>query len=168
MIFETIDSLANDRVCSALIGVSKKAFTQLLVHFSTAIETTQQEAYRRGDRLRFPGGGRKGNLDTNEKKLFFILFYLKIYPTFDVLGHLFDMDGGNACTHVHTLLPLLNQALETAGMAPKRVLENPKALNKLLDSDKEILIDATERECVRAQAEDQQKAHYSGKKKDIP
>ena len=167
MIFQTLDSLANDRECSAVTGISRKAFTQLLVHFTTAIETSQQEAYRHGDRLRSPGGGRKGNLDTNEKKLFFILFYLKTYPTFDVLGFLFDMDGGNACAHVHRLLPILTQALEAAGMRPKRVLNTPEELEKLVDSEKEILIDATERECVRPQDKTRQKASYSGKKKDI-
>ena len=34
-------------------------------------------------------------LRTAENKLFFILFYLKNYPTFDVLGFIFDLNPSN-------------------------------------------------------------------------
>ena len=35
-------------------------------------------------RKRKAGGGRKGVLNSMELKLFFILFYLKVYPTYDL------------------------------------------------------------------------------------
>lgn len=33
-----------------------------------------------------PGGGRKGKLPSMRDKLLFLLYYLKVYPTFDVMG----------------------------------------------------------------------------------
>ncbi|AKH76362.1 transposase family protein [Leptospira interrogans] len=37
--------------------------------------------------------GRKSILQDIEENLFFILFYLKTYPTYDVLGVVFKMEG---------------------------------------------------------------------------
>ncbi|WP_375340289.1 transposase family protein [Okeania sp.] len=47
---------------------------------------------RNKPRQRSVGGGRKAPLPTVEDKLFYILFYLKCYPTFDLASILFDMD----------------------------------------------------------------------------
>jgi hypothetical protein len=43
-------------------------------------------------RKRAIGGGSKARLQTIEAKLFYILFYFKCYPTFDLSGILFDLD----------------------------------------------------------------------------
>nr|WP_293103687.1 transposase family protein [Okeania sp. SIO2F4] len=42
------------------------------------------------------GGGRKARLRTNKDKLFYILFYFKCYPTFDLAGILFDINRSHA------------------------------------------------------------------------
>jgi hypothetical protein len=81
------------------------------------------------------------------EKLFFILYDLKTYPSFGVLGYLFNRDGGNTCSHMHTLQRLLHRALAAL---PKRPLEYPEELEERLDTKQEILIDASERECVRS------------------
>jgi hypothetical protein len=36
-----------------------------------------------------------------EAKLFFILFYFKAYPTFDILGLLFELERGRSNRWVH-------------------------------------------------------------------
>jgi len=43
-------------------------------------------------RKRAVGGGRRHTLKTPTDKLFFILFYLKCYPTFDLAGLLYGVD----------------------------------------------------------------------------
>jgi hypothetical protein len=43
--------------------------------------------------------------------LFYILFYFKIYPTFDLAGLLFDLDRAQAHHWMHRLQPLLEAAL---------------------------------------------------------
>ena len=41
-------------------------------------------------------GGRNPRLKTIQDRLFFILFYLKVYPLQEVLAHLFGMSQGQA------------------------------------------------------------------------
>jgi len=69
----------------ALIGMTYQPFMELCETFARVLESRALGK----ERQRAPGGGVKGVLDTVEKKLFFTLFYLKVYPTFDVLGALF-------------------------------------------------------------------------------
>jgi hypothetical protein len=45
-------------------------------------------------------GGRMPILKTMQDRLFFILFYLKVYPLQEVLAHLFGMSQGQANFHV--------------------------------------------------------------------
>ena len=82
--------LKDDRLLRALTGLNPKAFDELLEAFcvqlnSEAIATMQKH------RVRAIGGGRKARLLEPKDKLFFILFYFKCYPTFDVAGLLFDL-----------------------------------------------------------------------------
>ena len=57
------------------------------------------------DRKRRIGGGRKGVLNSMELKLFFILFYLKVYPTYDLASAIFGVDKSRVCRWVKELLP---------------------------------------------------------------
>ena len=75
---------------------------------------------KRGDRERKPGGGRTGNLRSFTEKLFFVLFYFKCYPTFDVLELLFNLDRSNACRNVQKLTPILEKVLDKKMVLPKR------------------------------------------------
>ncbi|MCL2928316.1 MAG: transposase family protein [Trichodesmium sp. MAG_R01] len=47
-------------------------------------------------RLRARGVGRKARWPEAKDQLFFIWFYFKCYPTFDVAGVLFDLDRSRA------------------------------------------------------------------------
>ena len=78
-------ALKQDRLLRALTGLNRKAFDALLPIFSEIYEQTCQTQPRQ----RAVGGGRKARLRQIKNKLFFILFYFKCYPTFDVAGLLF-------------------------------------------------------------------------------
>ena len=54
------------------------------------------------------------------KNLFFVLFYLRVYPTFDVLGALFAKPRGRSCESIHLLLPLLTETLGRKCVLPQR------------------------------------------------
>ncbi|WP_292857429.1 hypothetical protein [Nostoc sp. LPT] len=75
--------LKEDRLLRALTGLNHKAFDELSVAFEIVLNT---EAIAKSEkpRKRSIGGGRKARLQRVEDKLFFILFYFKCYPTFDV------------------------------------------------------------------------------------
>ena len=52
------------------------------------------------NRQRGFGGGRKGKIPSGKEKVCFILFYLKVYPTFDLLSAVSGINRGecNRCT----------------------------------------------------------------------
>lgn len=164
--YKEIEDIKNDRVSSSLIGMKIEEFKELAKSFEKEITEEKERAYKEGERKRKAGGGAKGNLETADQKLFFVLYYMKNYPTYDVLGYLFDMDGGNACSHIQLLTPLVGRALSGLGVMPKRELPDEESFSQLVENE-EIIIDATERRCVRPVNKEQQSAKYSGKKKPI-
>lgn len=163
MIYKNIEDIKNNRVSSSLIGMKIEEFKELSILFEKEIIEEKEIAYKEGRRKRKAGGGEKGNLETADQKLFFVLYYMKNYPTYDVLGYLFDMDGGNACSHIQLLTPLVSKVLNRLGVMPKRELHDKESFIQLIENE-EIIIDATERRCVRPVNKEQQSARYSGKK----
>ena len=89
--------LRQERLLRALTGLNRKAFEALMPKFSQVYEQTRQTQPRR----RALGGGRKARLQTTEAKLFFILFYFKCYPTFDLAGVIFEMHRSGAHEWMH-------------------------------------------------------------------
>lgn len=158
---------SDERQFKALTGVSRKMFAQLLVAFSLSYEQHQQERYEqnKAKRKRKPGGGQKGRLNTMEKKLLFILRYLKSYPTFDVLGFEFDLDRSKACTNLHTLFPILLKALADLKVLPQRAFATVEELQTAWAEISDLFIDVTERPHCRPGEAQAQKEKYSGKKK---
>ena len=164
-----LDKLTNcdERQFKALTGVSRAAFNKLVVIFSKCYAEIVQEKYEqnRAKRQRKPGAGQKGRLNTMEKKLFFILYYLKVYPTYDVLGYHFGLDRSKACTNVQQLLPVLLKTLDRLGVLPKRQFNNVAELQQAFEGISELFIDATERPYHRPKDSQAQKEKFSGKKR---
>jgi hypothetical protein len=104
-------------------------------------------------------------LATVEAKLFFILFYFKVYPTFDLAGFLFDLDRSQANRWMHRLQPLLEQALGEKMALPKRKLTSLEAFVEAFPDVERVILDGTERPIQRSKDRDKQKEDYSGKKK---
>ncbi|MFZ1643628.1 MAG: transposase family protein [Candidatus Contendobacter sp.] len=163
--FQSI-TVRNERQFRAFTGLPEKAFDRLLPDFTRCLEAIKKQRYQkqRGQRERQPGGGRKGALSTPELKLFFILFYLKNYPTFDVLGGLFNLSPGKAEENVMKLLPLLKQAEKCLQVLPHRHFKPLSNDKQATEKNQKIIIDATERPCYRPHHARKQKHYYSGKK----
>jgi hypothetical protein len=157
----------DERQFKALTGLSRAAFRKLLTVFMVCYQEIIQENYEqnKAQRKRMPGAGQKGRLNTLEKKLFFILYYLKTYPTFDVLGYHFALDRSKACTNVHHLFPVLLKALDRLKVLPKRQFNRVEELQAAFAGITELFIDATERPHCRPQNEQAQREKFSGKKK---
>ena len=156
-------ALENDRLLRALTGLNRKAFDELCEVFAAVYQETLQSDPKPRKRAR--GGGRKARLRSMESKLFFILFYFKSYPTFDVLSFLFDLDRGRANRWVHRLQALLETALGKKMVLPERKLESLAQFLERFPEVKAVILDGTERPVQRPQNAEQQKEHYSGKKK---
>ena len=165
MIYERFSKITDDRIVASLIGMPKAKFTALVKAFEAADLASQQERVNAGEIKHLKLGGRKGHLDTSEKKLFFVLYYLKTYPTFDVLGFHFGFSGGHAHAHIDRLLPVLRRSLADLDVLPERAAGTPGEFSQLIDQYKNIAIDGVECACVRPHDQAEQEKHYSGKKK---
>lgn len=151
----------NARQLKGLIGVSKEEFDALLPIFSDVLY-----AYFKGKpRLRDVGGGRKGALIGAIHKLFFILFYLKAYPTFDLAGFIFGADRSRCCAWVQQLLPLLEKALGRSVELPKRKVRSIEEFFELFPDTKDLFVDGAERRAQKSKSHKRQAKKYSGKKK---
>ena len=167
MIYENFDKLSDEkhgRIIKSLIGMDRAKFDILAKAFSSAYDSIQQERLLRGKIKQVPSGGQKGYLAAPEKKLFFILYYLKTYPTFDVLGFHFGFSSGHAHDHVDALLPVLLRSLSDLGVLPLRTPGTPEAFAQLIEQYDDIAIDGLECACVRPQDKELQEDRYSGKK----
>lgn len=151
----------DNRLSKALTGMTIDEINNLVITFEQAY---LQNAYSK-KRLRKLGGGRKGSLPTLKHKLFFILFYFKCYPTFDMVAFLLDNARSKAHRWVEILTPILTQALGRELVLPQRKISNLEDLFKYFPESKEIFIDGTERKIQRPKNIKNQKRKYSGKKK---
>jgi hypothetical protein len=153
--------LQQDRLLRSLTGLNRKAFDALLPEFDVAYEHSQQAKPRQ----RAIGGGRKARLQTSCEKLFFILFYFKCYPTFDLAGILFEFDRSQAHEWVHRLQGVLENALGEKQVLPERKIRSVQDFIARFPGVERVMIDGTERPIARPQDPDKQKTHFSGKKK---
>ena len=153
--------LNNKRLVKAVLGVRKESFEKILVSFKQIL---QEEAEKK-ERKRSYGGGSNGNIKDPRKKLFFILWYLKVYPTFDVAAYVFASSKSRTHNWAHTILPILEKTLGRKLVLPKRRISSIEEFLALFPETKEVLLDGMERPTVRSQKKKQQNKHYSGKKK---
>ncbi len=113
-------------------------------------------------RKRASGGGRKHTLSINEK-LFFILYYFKVYPPVDVLASEFEVDRSQVCRWVQVFLPVLEQTLAQKGGLKLREIDSFEEFLQNFPEVDELYIDGTERPTQRPSDYAIQKEFYSGK-----
>jgi hypothetical protein len=155
--------IKNERQLRATTGLSSKQFSLLVSVFSQYLEKEKQEKYKNKNRK--TGSGKKGDIETPDEKLLFILFYLKCYTTFDVLGFAFGISGDTAHRYVYSLFETLMKTLNHFGILPHTEFKAPEELKSAAKDIDTLLIDATERAVQRPQNYELQKENQSGKKK---
>lgn len=158
-------ALKNNRLCKSLTGLNITKFYQLAVQFEQIYLEDQHQKSR--DRKRKIGGGRTAVLREAIDKLFFILMYLKVYPTFDVLSFIQSLDRSECCRWVHRLMPILEKTLGRACVLPERQINSPEEFLRKFPKLKDIFIDGTERKVQRPVNPKRRKKLYSGKKKSM-
>ena len=157
-------ALLLDRRMRALTSMDGPAFLQLEKRFTRVLAGELAGQTRAGQpRQRAAGAGPKGVLPGVRHKLFFILFYLKAYPTQDVMGYLFGLSQPQICARVGQLLPLL-QTLMAAELPARHGRDLAEVLRDLPEVN-EVLIDGTERPIARPQHKTRRDNHYSGRRK---
>lgn len=155
--------LRTDRMCKALTGLRVSEFEALVIDFSQNYH--EYEIKRKQDRKRKIGGGRNSKIETIEEKLFYILWYMKTYPTFDVASFMVGFNRSCACDWMHDLLPILEQTLKRKLVLPERRISDPQEFLRLYPGAREVFADGMERSIQRPRNRKKQNKTYSGKKK---
>jgi hypothetical protein len=146
-------ALKDNRTSQAAIGLTKDVFESLLPMFEASLP---MQAVEKQTRV-----GHPYKLRTDREKLFFILYYLKNYPTYDVLGVEFGMHRSNAFRNVNKYMSALKSALSSCKAMPSASIDE---LNKKLKNVHLIIVDGTEQPRNRPKDREKQKKYYSGKK----
>jgi hypothetical protein len=152
-----------------LVGLNVEEFEKLLEAFGEQYDQQViQPRVNAPSRKRRAGGGQKGALKEVGDKLLFILIYTKIYPLLFIQGMFFGMVESKACKWVGILLPALDAAMGEIHVRPKRA--TGRSLEDIIAEFPElkelgVLTDGTERPIRRPKDDEEQKKHYSGKKK---
>lgn len=149
----------------SVIGITHTQFRSLLYRFSFALHTAENLRAYSKKRLRMPGGGRKPVFSTDAAKLFFILFYYKVYPTFRFAQAIFGLDKRNILSWKVFLEGVLFGALGRQLVLPKRRINTMHGLLDICPALASCIVDATERPIRRPKDPEDQTHFYSGKKK---
>jgi hypothetical protein len=159
----------NDRLCKAMTGMGWNEILNLESSFSWnlteyTINGKRAKEAKLGRKLQNQGG-RPSFLKTDLEKLVFVLIYLKVYPTFDVLSFIIGLSKSNCHPWVIKLLKVLEQTLGRDLVLPARKINSPEEFFKLFPEAKDIFVDATERRVQRPKDQKRQNKLYSKKKK---
>jgi len=147
-----------------LTGITVAVFDQLLPQLRPAYAAQRRQRLDRPDRRRAFGGGDDFDLDPDDQFLLTI-FWLRHYPTQEVLGYLFGVSDSTAKRAIDRCLPLLEAAGKDTMRMPDPGRGRRKDLATLLKDtpDVAVLIDTFEQAVQRPRK--RQKRFYSGKKK---
>ena len=144
----------------------------------TAARQARLHRERKKARRRVFGGGRTPELNPTDQILL-TLVWLRLYPTYLLLGYLFGVSESTALRTVAQLLPLLEAAGRTSMRRPQTAAasdqqpmagKRARALEEILREVPElaIIVDSFEQRVQRPKADKTSKAkdtYYSGKKK---
>jgi hypothetical protein len=157
----------------SLTGFSPEAFDALFAVFQIAHPTRLRQSTHtkrsRKPRQRAPGAGRHFTHDL-PTRLLMALIWLRIYPTFEVLGLLFGLDKNNVHASVGEMLDTLATLADFPFERPASERKKLRSLAAVMDAfpDVRLVIDAKEQRIQRPKSskeEDHQRPYYSGKKK---
>lgn len=151
----------------SLTGMSISEFDALYRKLIPVWARSERERLSRPDRKRAVGGGHPYRLRLKER-LLMTAVWLRLYLSTEALGFFFDVDKSTASRNTRRLLPCLRLlGDETLGWPEPPKRGEGKSIEQALRDYPDLLaiIDATEQAVERPSDDEQQKVHYSGKKK---
>jgi hypothetical protein len=156
-------------------GLNVEQFEKIVKELRAVYGKIHREGLKKVKRQRKRGGGRKFELEL-EERLLLTLMYLRLYVSQTLLGYMFDIDDSNVSREINRrMMPSLKQVLpipmQDELLLPKVQTHAKKrigTLKELLEAHpefKEVLVDATEQEVPKPTDKLARKQRYSGKKK---
>src|SRR5262245_21377658 len=153
-----------------LTGMTPDEFESLLADFTAAQQRLRARCRttRRGQpRQRASGAGHPFAHD-DRHRLLMALLWLRIYPTYELLGFFFALHKRNAQLNVRSVLEVLDTLPDFPFDRPGHQRRNLSTAAQVMDAFPAVrlVIDAKEQRVQRPQGEyDTQEPYYSGKKK---
>lgn len=147
-----------------ILGINYEQFTKLVEQAELKQAQNQAEKEKQKVRLNAKGGGRQPILSIAEE-VCLCVFYLRHYPTFEVLGLQFGVSKTKANQTVHQWLKVLRELL------PASLLEQVASENSDYEmvqeclSELQLIVDSLEQSRERPGDNGEQKEYFSGKKK---
>ena len=165
-------SKKNPRIFRGLTGISLSDFHNLVPTFSQEVKNfeykrrkEQEDAGIRFER-RVGWGWPKWLLSTPEEQLFFILAYVRLYLTFEMMGFFWNgTSKGRVHDWVMKYLPILERTLWKKQVLPKRKIGNIEDFIREYPDLSDFFLDGSERRIQRPKKGKIQEKFYSWKKK---
>jgi hypothetical protein len=155
------------RVFKSITGLNIDEFEQLFQKFVPAWSEHEHKRLDRPDRKRAIGGGRKYTLELKDR-LIMVMCWLRLYLNTEAMGFFFSVDKATVSRNCRRMLKVL-RALgeETLGWPEPPKRGEGKSVDQALREYPDLLaiVDTTEQRVQRPRDNDEQKQHYSGKKK---
>lgn len=148
-------NIKTDKQYKASTGFSKEDFMELFLVFEKLYFPKKRSIYKDVP---------KPVLTNKKEALFFILHYLKAYPTLVNMGIYFGFSESTTSIYIELLKPILKAALLQVTKPIARNFGSQEDFDKAFEGVEDLIIDGVEFNIQRPQDNDQQKEHYSGKK----
>jgi DDE superfamily endonuclease len=154
----------------SLTGMTRPEFDDLLGRFRQAEADlrAQSDTTRKGKkpRQRAAGAGRRYEHGPADR-LLMALLWLRVYPTYEVLGFFFALHKRNAQLNVLAALEVLDALSDFPFDRPGPDKKKARSAAEVMAAFPavRVIIDAKEQRVNKPQGEEAQKPYYSGKKK---
>jgi hypothetical protein len=166
MILQYVHLTNHPAIFRSLTGLSLAQFDVLCADVLPPYAEAERLRHTRADRVRAIGGGSQFTLTLRDHLLMTVV-WLRVYPTYPLLGYLFGVSEYVAQRALGRVLPVL----EAAGMDTMRLPDPGKGHRRHLDDllretpDLALLIDTFEQPVQRHKERGEADRYYSGKKK---
>jgi hypothetical protein len=149
----------------SLTGLGIEEFNALYEEIAEKINAYAESRLNQRERERGIGAGGQYQHDARNR-LLMAMIWLRIYPTYDVLGFLFDLDKSNIGRNLQGILAVLQPELGDQIQWPDKS-QRKRKLDKFMQDFPDVvaIVDATEQPIQRPKDAETQKTYYSGKKK---
>jgi len=149
----------------SLTGLTVREFDQLFAEGVERYDEAEQARLDRPGRQRRRGAGHPFKNEVRER-LLMGLVWLRVYPTYEVLGVLFNLHKSNVMRNLKPMLSLLAEATSCELTWPLEGQRKKRMAEVMTDyPEVRAIVDATEQPTRRPKEKTAQKTHYSGKKK---
>jgi DDE superfamily endonuclease len=153
----------------SLTGMNPAEFDNLLTAFRAALDRRRHHSrttHRGPPRQRAAGAGHPFRHD-DRHRLLMALVWLRVYPTYELLGFFFGLHKRNAQLNVRAVLAVLDTLDDFPFDRPEPERKKLRSADAVIAAFPQVrvLIDSKEQRVNRPHGYDAQKPYYSGKKK---